>query len=319
MKANDLDHERCSELLGRFVRGDLPPDDEAAVRSHLRGCESCAEEHRGLERLLAEEIEPLSELERTRLRASISSAVRPSPRRRGEGGTSEAPSAPGFPRRRSWSARLAPALGAAALLVLVAAGVYGALQSAGEDDLGGAAVEADSPAPESGREKNAPGRASDEALTEEAAGTAFQAGGGDVPAAPTFEPDLGTFTLDDLRRLGRTGGLFGAFASVYDNSDASDLEGRYLVRLSERAPDDSATEQTRRCGDVVLRSLGNPVLAAYGAHGALRRDDTTRDALVLGFAYSSGDQGPLDRFMFWVWPREDCDAPLEYVSARIKR
>lgn len=303
MKANDLDHEGCSELLGRFIRSDLPPDDEAAVRSHLRGCESCAEEHRGLERLLVGDIQPLSELERTRLRASISSVVRPTrPARRS---------------RKSWGARLAPALGAAALLVVVAAGLYGALRTTGEEPAAGPALEADSPSPEPGRDKSVQKRAVDEEGA--AAAQAFSAAGGDAPAAPVFEPNLGDFTLDDLRRLGRTGGLFGAFASAYSNSDASDLEGRYLVRLSERAPDDSATKQTRRCGDVVLRSLGNPVLAAYGAHGALRRDDTTRNALVLGFAYSSGDQGPLDRFMFWVWPRDDCDAPLDYVSARIKR
>jgi hypothetical protein len=61
------------------------------------------------------------------------------------------------------------------------------------------------------------------------------------------------------------------------------------------------------------------VLATFGAHGVLRRGETTRDALLLGFAYSSGDRGPLDRFMFWVWPRDDCEAPLDYVSARIKR
>jgi len=60
MKANDLDHERCSELLGRFVRGELARADEESVRGHLRVCESCAEERRGLERLLAEEVEPLS-------------------------------------------------------------------------------------------------------------------------------------------------------------------------------------------------------------------------------------------------------------------
>jgi hypothetical protein len=300
MKANDLDHERCSELLGRFVRGELAPADADAVRGHLQACESCSEERRGLERLLVEEIQPLSELERTRLRASISEAILPA-----------------RPRTRGWGPRLAPALGAAALAVLVAAGVYGALRSTDEEPSGGTAVEADSPAPESKDEGGAAGRAADKAVTKKAQG--FAAAGGASRARPVFARDLGAFTLDDLRRLGRRGELFGSFADTYTNADATDLESRYLTTLSKRAPSPSAAGQTRRCGDIVLQSLGDPVLATYGAHGVLRRGETSRDALLLGFAYSSGDRGPLDRFMFWVWPRDDCDAPLDYVSARIKR
>jgi hypothetical protein len=302
MKANDLDHERCSELLGPFVRGELAPPDEEAVRGHLQVCESCAEERRGLERLLAEEIEPLSELERTRLRSSISEAI----------GRAR-------PSRRSWGARLAPALGVAALTLLVAAGIYGALQGTDEESSGGATFEAVSPAPESNGEGGGGQGAADKAVTKQGESLTAGAAGRTSRARPVFEPNLGAFTLDDLRRAGRTGGLFVTFASTYTNSDATDLEKRYLTTLSERAPSPSAAEQTRRCGNAVLQSLGDPVLAAFGAHGVLRRGDTTRDALLLGFAYSSGDRGALDRFMFWVWPRDDCEAPLDYVSARIKR
>jgi len=204
-------------------------------------------------------------------------------------------------------------------VVLVAAGVYGALRSGDGDDLSGAGgtVETEIPEAESGQDEDAGRPAADKAT--KFRGLAAGASADTARARPTFEANLGAFTLDDLRRLGRTGGLFDAYASTYTNSDASDLEKRYLGVLSERAPTASAAEQTRRCGDVVLQSLGDPVLAAFGAHGVLRRDETARDALLLGFAYSSEDRGALDRFMFWVWPRDNCEAPIDYVSARIKR
>ncbi|MGH2755955.1 MAG: zf-HC2 domain-containing protein, partial [Actinomycetota bacterium] len=119
----NLEHERCSELLGPLLRGELSERETALVKEHLAGCEECRAERLGLEALagapgvMAVSAEPLSELERARLHRAVSAAL-PHPR-------TIVPDTP-----KPWVARLAPYLGAAAALVLV---VFGVTQM----DLGG--------------------------------------------------------------------------------------------------------------------------------------------------------------------------------------
>jgi hypothetical protein len=206
------------------------------------------------------------------------------------------------------------------MLFLVAAGVYGALQGRGDDTDGGGAVPAARPAEDQQRrggvEEQFEGAGGGDAAATESKNERTLSGL--AVARPVFQPRLGNFTSDDLRAFGRIGPLFNQFRTAYTVSDAVDLQDRYLGKLIRLAPDDAAAEQTETCGRTVLESRDEPVLAAYGAHGTMRRNDRGRAALVIGFAYPSGDEGPLDRFMLWVWPRGDCDAPIDYVSAQIR-
>ncbi|MBA2725811.1 MAG: zf-HC2 domain-containing protein, partial [Actinobacteria bacterium] len=67
---SDMTHERCSELLPGLLAGDLVADDAVAVELHLASCADCRLELRGVS-ALAEELTPLTDLERARLRRAV--------------------------------------------------------------------------------------------------------------------------------------------------------------------------------------------------------------------------------------------------------
>lgn len=66
-----FDHDRCSELLGPYLRGELDPASSREVGEHLDGCDPCRSELTALEALAATEPPPLSELQKARLRQSL--------------------------------------------------------------------------------------------------------------------------------------------------------------------------------------------------------------------------------------------------------
>ena len=132
----NLEHDRCSELLGPLLRGELSEQEARSVEDHIAGCEECRAEKRGLQALLgAPEVmkvsaEALSEIERARLHKAVSAAMP---------GSRTIVSEPAKP----WTARIAPYLGAAAAVILLAFGVT-QVDLGGSDDEGasdgGAAV-----------------------------------------------------------------------------------------------------------------------------------------------------------------------------------
>jgi hypothetical protein len=300
-----LEHDRCSELLGPLLRGELSEQDAISVEEHIAGCEECRAERRGLEALTSApgvmkvSAEPLSEIERARLHRAIADAL-PASRTV----VSEPP--------KPWGARIAPYLGAAAAVILV---VFGATQInlGGSDDDG---AESGAASLDSSTEGGGGGdRAGD---TEGIASQGGAVAAEDAPApGPSFDADAGVIERSSLRDFGSEDVLFKSFAQTYQVEDAEELKTEYLRML---ATDDSARELSdasdgiTECGNQILTQQDNPTLPAYAGYGELEK----QDVLMMGFVYSAADSGPLDKFMLWVWPRGDCSIPTESQSGKIK-
>jgi hypothetical protein len=105
---NEITHETCSELLGPYLGGELDRARRADVQGHLATCDECTRELAGLVALTAPEIEPLNEVERARIVRAVRAEVRGAVRE---------------PFSIRWGRRFAPALGAAAVLAIIAVGV----------------------------------------------------------------------------------------------------------------------------------------------------------------------------------------------------
>ncbi len=301
----ELDHSTVGELLGRYISGELERDTAAAVAGHLRNCPECRQEEAGL-RMLLVPVQGLSASEKSRLRAGLATALSD------EAGS---PARPEVVRlRRPFLARLAPALGAAALLVVVVIalsridlGVRGA-----GDDAGGARVAQ----PEAGLDREGTTSGAAEALEAQVA-----------PVQPVFNASAGELEQADLKHLGRTG--FTTEQPVQDNAavsaEAGGQGGPRAARVSDldfyRDPMlDSLTEQA---GDVRVGECAHSVFAGgykrvapmYGAFG----EYDNQPVLVLGFLWSSANKGPLDNYAIWVWPRSSCAIALGTFSGPVRR
>ncbi|HET7482798.1 MAG TPA: zf-HC2 domain-containing protein [Actinomycetota bacterium] len=284
-----ITHERCSELLGPYARGRLPGDDAAAVERHLEGCEDCRAERQALGALLAAAPAELTDVERAGLHSALQRAV----------------TTPGAPPRRArdrgWRARLAPAVGAAALAGAIAGTYYLA--------AGGGAPESSN-----GGTDNAETFVTDTALDEGgggAAGGSAEHAAAPVPAPePTFSIVRDPFTGGELTRLGRSALPMVLFSRAYTAQDASRRREDFLERLAGRASETAGEHYgslVERCAHSVL-DADSAKLPAFGVMGELRHDPV----MVLGFAWSEDTTGPLDKFDIWAWPRDSCDAPVDH-------
>ncbi len=286
----ELSHDRCSELLSDFVAGRLEGRVAAAVEAHLAACSECRVEEAGLRALLAAGTETMTPEESSLLHQRVAAAL--------------SQEAAARARTRRFMPRLAPALAAAAALVLIGAGAI--WLGAGTDDMGdaaqgGAAVE------DSGDARR--GRA--EARSADVESQALPASkDGDVAAGttsaprPEFRGDLGSISGDDLRALGRTDPLFSAFASSYTVDDAPDRRDDFLAGLSAAAGRER--DDVEACAEVLLRNQpGNALLPALAATARLGGTPV----VVLGFVTNSEDSRPLDRFILWAWRIDSCSAP----------
>jgi anti-sigma factor RsiW len=292
---NAMDHERCSELLLPYVKGELEAADREQVDRHLRSCDTCRKEKVALEELLAVEMSPMTAGERKSLHATVADRLSSaSPDR-------EVISAPG--RGAGWSTRAAPVLGAVALIALAVVFAAGLLSGGDVKEAG---------------IQGSPGR-----LQDEADGTEGGAGGGAPKAAPDeelveqgapaphFERDAKDITRSALSKLPENEPAFDVVAGVTRNK-AGTLGESYTSALSDQAPAD-ARAQVRECSESVAASQGT-VVPTYGAEGEYRGED----ALLVGFV-SGSDGGPLNRYMLWLWPKGSCDVPLEYLSGPLKK
>jgi hypothetical protein len=274
-----MDHDRCSELIAPFVRGELLGREAAEVRQHLDGCDLCSAEERAVRALLAPETETsMSEIERVRLHRRLEDAVEAEP-----GGRVQA---------RAGGARMAAWGAAAAVLALLGGFLYVGLSDGGNDDLGfaggGDAQEAGEPALDD------------------------SAGGGVAPE-PTFIDRLDRLTDRELEATGRRGSVANQFASAYRVDDVVENQSSAVASLAGQAPE-ALREQIHRCTEVVFE--GQPQsLPASGRRGTYQG----RTVLVLTFAWSDEPAGPLDRFMVWAWPEGgSCDTPIAYRFGTIK-
>jgi anti-sigma factor RsiW len=299
----DIDHETCSELLAPFVAGQLEPADAEAVAEHLEACGDCRAERRGVERLLADEVRPLSEHERTRLHDAVAAAIR------SEGG--RRPSADVIPHApRGWRSRLAPLAAAAAAVVLIAIGAWWAAGTVGGGDAGPSALDG-------GGGESAATRGAAEQL--EAAGPepvfggktgadAFTALAPAVGAAKELdrtEDAIGT-EEDPEAPFRRSRAFFAPYARAYRPDQAGELQTSFVDRLASQAGSGDDGELLKKCAAQVISQQSGAILPVYGSYGIYRG----KDVLILGFVWAAGDSDEFDRFMYWAWPRTSCDRPI---------
>ena len=304
----NIDHERCSELLQSYARSELDAPDDRLVERHLDSCAECRSELHGLRALQAVDTSPLDAREKHRLHAAVDEALTP------------ARDKAAVPAPRPWLQRFAPSLGAAALLLvaLVVALNGGTIGGGGDEsspalrergggqgaDAGGAAPAADSPGAEEKADPPSSAPRDDKADTEmeslESAGTA---------GAP--KPNFRAGLVNDIGELSESKWMQ-EFAAFYTVADAEKRVDGYLARLSADAPTE-ARRQVEACGDMVDESA-KALLPATGAYGRI----ANQPSLVLGFVYSDEERGPLNNYMVWAWPRGSCSDRLDYETGPIE-
>jgi hypothetical protein len=284
---NELSHDRCSELLSAFAAGELDSEETVRVESHVRDCVECAAELRAVMALRAGD-EPLTELERARLRRGISASF----------GDVIAPER--APSRLK--ARLTAALGAAALLAIFGVAVVSLGTGGGDSDSGAALSEGD------GGGGQVRGRAGEEDTNQAVADAAAPA-----PPRPTYQRNAGRLSTKKLRNLGEDSDALAAFESAYTVADATELRDRYISAVAGQA-DAPVDDLIVACAREVYEQQPYAALLAYAGEGKL----DGRDALVLGFAWTDQASGPLDRFMLWTWSLSSCDEVIDYRSGEIR-
>ena len=318
-----------TEELAPFARGELAAPEAERVRAHVAGCRDCSAELATISALGAiDEPAPMNDLERRGLHRGVFEGLRVAD----------------SPARRGLAARIAPALGAAALLAVLVFGGAQVLQGglSGGDD----AESLDSAAGESAQDSGGPlglptserstlsaqdgsgsgsgaGDDDSEAPAPEAAvgdqsssrgeeGDAVQ--GGDYEgemlyagAEPYFEPGRRTLGREALRHLGSERNPFEDFSTQLTLRDAGlrDSLARSLAMASFEP------RLVRQCVRAVHLSADPRALPAYGAFG----DFEGREVLVLGFA--TGASSRPDRYDIWVWPLGDCTSPAARLQGRI--
>ena len=305
----EISHERCSELLLLWGQGRLDATDSAALEAHLATCEECARERAGMNLLVTEEVETLTDDERARLRNAVAAAV---------AGDHRAGEVVGFRRRPGQRARLWPALRVAAVAAAVVAG-FVFVPNLLSDDAGtrtGAGVSggrSEVAAPEAARESGGPEPVFVQATGPQAFGleTEDEAAVAQATRAARPEPP---YTRSELRLLGRSRSPFTKFAASYTVEDAESLAGPFLEELAVAAPTDDVAGALRTCGGEVLAAATHPTLPAYAAYEAVN----DKPSLVLGFVSSATAAGPLDRYEIWVWANADCESLPTQISEPIR-
>lgn len=300
---NEMTHERCSELLADHVHGRLGAEDSRAVSAHLETCEACATERRALVALAGPGPEPLTEIERARMRRVVLDEAVPMP---------EATSVvvPGPDRR----ARLLPLLGAAAVVVIAAVFAFSGLGNLGGSDDGVGGIDSAEDSTGGDQDDGDAGAAQEEAFESGAeALDAADAGGtstrSKAPPAPQFEASLGDLDPKRLNNLGRHGLPLIVFSRSYTTSDVTGVRDDLIEQLAGQAPDARA-DQIRECSATITSEFPTalPVYAAVGTFA----DGPDREVLVLAFVWTDETDGPLDQSMVWAWPLGTCDSIAHY-------
>jgi hypothetical protein len=309
-----MTHERCSELLGEYVRGELPRDVAGEVRAHLTECADCRAEEQVVVALAEPPGASLDDLDRARLHRALAQELFPATPANAE--------VAGTPEVR-WKRWIAPALASAAAVLIVLLVVTGGIFGSGGDsaDMGaagsGASLEMAGGGTDSGTADRFEGAGGGSAASTKAKGgnqelsvasgaqAAYDADG----PAPEFDPDAGPLTPDGLASIGRESALFRSFASTYTVADVDGLRDTFLRRLVDSSG--PASGQARRCAETLPEE--EPILPAYGATGTY----DGHDALVLGFVTNDAGSASLDRYLMWVWAKGSCKQPVDTLFERI--
>lgn len=304
---DEMTHDRCSELLGSYVRGELPPEEARAVAAHLAGCGECRVEERAVAALgAAPDVDALTDVERARLHRGLAQELF-KPR-------ANADVAGVAPVAQRWSRWAAPALASAAVIaaiVVVTTGGGGSDETAGlsapavEEPNGTEdALEAEAGTGGGGAGRGTRARADDSkplgAKAEQ--GEFDMASGGPQPA---FYEDFGDLSRSALVDLGN----FRSFAGAYSPEDAPGLYGPFLDRIKKEAA--GARPEVDECAATIPQD--GKLIPVYGVAGEY--DD--RDALALGYVTSDPDSDELNRYLIWVWARDDCGHPIDTFFEKI--
>ena len=301
-------HERFSELIGPFLREELPQEDARALEEHLSTCGGCRAEVAALRALTAASGN-LTEVERRDLHAEIKTAL------------GEAPAAAVVPLSPRW-ATAAKALSAAAAVALIAAagiwvGTSGTDDSGSDTAAGGGGSTAEAPAAESAKEGRprpsflgaTPLAAQDSGDDEESENN----GGDDA----TEQGVLSALELNQqlLANLAEEGPLFQDFAGYYSAPVPAETTQRTLLNLAKQAPGAGLRAQVEDCGDDFLASRPGTALSVAALLGNFEGEG----ALVIGFATTEDPSGPLNRYTYVIWRAGSCEAPLSLFGGALLR
>jgi hypothetical protein len=312
----EMTHERCSELLLSYERGELDAPQASEVEAHLAKCVECSLEQTGVAVLLAGEPGALTAAERVQLHEAVSAAI-----------AADKPGATDTGPRRSLWERLWPGLqiAAVAVVVLIAFvfvlpnvfqgsddGGLGNGDTGGTDDRaqtaeGGSAFAApEGPGPvfgESFTVAESEARQQDTAAEPppEGPAQAFE----EIPVRQATAP----YTQKEVRAIGYQD-VFATLAAAYTAEDAQLYGENFLDQLATAAPDETIAEAVRQCGTEILETSGHSVLPAYAAYNLVAKEES----LILGFLSADSPSEPLHRYQIWVWTGIDCEAPPSYSA-----
>ncbi|MDP9234028.1 MAG: hypothetical protein M3P01_05690 [Actinomycetota bacterium] len=302
-----MDHDTCSQLLRAYVTGEAG-EDAPAIARHLQDCRQCQVERAGLEMLLAP-VDPLTEAERAHLHAGVAAGIRPpitvpsrlapvpapgGPASRRPPGREVRPSGPvDLVSRRL--RRFAPALSAAAAILLVLSGVI-LFQHVGTSQNSPSAASAKGQVNGAQPARSGPGE---------------KTGGlGSLPL-PAFRAGQ----LADIDQVQKQAApLATAFARAYSGAQVEQLAPGFLRRLVHLAPLQHRT-QLRQCGDHFLKTSGGTAIPLLGSRTTLDK----APVLALAFASSSSPGGPLTRLIVVAWPLGSCSHPVTERGAAVAR
>lgn len=304
-----MTHDRCSELLGSYVRGELPPEDARAIAAHLEACGECRAEERAVAALATgPEVDALTDVERARLHRGVAQELF-KPR-------ANADVAGVAPAAQRWTRWVAPAMAAAAVLAAIVVMTTGGGSDQAAESFG-ASVEAedrtvdeDSSSLESqagggggGAAQGGDSSAKSKPLRAAAGQESLDTTGGN--ATPDFYANYGELSRSTLVDLGN----FRFFAGSYSPQDGPGLYEPFLDRIKRKAAE--VMPEIDECAATLPQD--GSLIPVYGVVG--KYDD--RDALALGFVTNDPGSEKLDRYLIWVWAREECGQPIDTFFERI--
>lgn len=295
-------HEESSSRLRAYSQGALDEVEAAEVEAHLAACPGCTRELGVVRLLLTTTESSMDDLERATLHRDVRSAV----------------IVPAPARRERWGRRLAPALGAAALLAVIAVGVVSLDRDPSPSDTSNTTTDiADAEAPaaeEADRHEATTGRtmagqASDVASGSDAGSGGGSAGGDAALPEANSKPAAGTIQAPGIAGAPRAR----AMVTVVQRSfSAASFDRRALVRarantdalrfsLHSSAPAGRVRDVIRRCVETTLATSPLPLRPAMAT--VYRADDI----VVITFLWDDAS-GALN-YEIRGWRGGVCDRP----------
>lgn len=308
---NEINHEMCSELLRPYLAGELDAPQEQRVADHLGACPECSRELQVVRGLLSPTEAPLTEMERADLARAVRLALAPA-------------------QRESWWDRLgrraAPAMGAAALLAIVAVAVVSMNDTSPQtaDVATGQSDEAEADAQNGSGDAAAPGAepkavegttsgdadrlqdetAQDTARSEMAASSGGGAGdGADVgdPSGKAVGTTLSGLTPVITEDSFATASFSRASLVPVRSAYRRDASGG-LRALVKSAPNRAIADLIDRCARRALETSPHPLVPSYATY--FRGDDV----LVIAFVWVERPSRDLS-YELRGWRERSCEAP----------